>query len=58
MAVRDSEVAAEAMGGINLAKYKVAAFAISAFYAGIAGSLYAHLVKYVSPYDFNMGGFP
>ncbi|HOK70580.1 MAG TPA: branched-chain amino acid ABC transporter permease [Bacillota bacterium] len=54
MAVRDSEVAAEAMG-INLAKYKVAAFAISAFYAGIAGSLYAHLVKYVSPYDFNMG---
>ncbi len=54
MAVRDSEVAAQAMG-INLAKYKVSAFAISAFYAGIAGSLYAHLVKYVSPYDFNMG---
>ncbi|MEA4884198.1 MAG: branched-chain amino acid ABC transporter permease [Clostridia bacterium] len=52
MAVRDSEVAAQAMG-INLSKYKVAAFAISAFYAGMAGSLYAHLVKYVSPFDFS-----
>lgn len=52
MAVRDSEVAAQAMG-VNLAKYKVASFAISAFYAGIAGVLYAHLVKYVSPYDFS-----
>ena len=54
MAVRDSEVAAQAMG-INLAKYKVTAFAVSAFYAGIAGVLHAHLTRYVSPYDFNMG---
>lgn len=53
-AVRDSEVAAQAMG-VNLAKYKTASFAISAFYAGIAGSLYAHLVKFVSPFDFNLG---
>ena len=54
MAVRDSEVAAQAMG-INLAKYKVTAFAVSAFYAGVAGVLHAHLTRYVSPYDFNMG---
>lgn len=54
MAVRDSEVAAQAMG-ISLAKYKTASFAISAFYAGVAGSLYAHLVKFVSPFDFNLG---
>lgn len=54
MAVRDSEVAAQAMG-VNLAKYKTASFAISAFYAGIAGSLYAHLVKFISPFDFNLG---
>ncbi|MGB4337007.1 MAG: branched-chain amino acid ABC transporter permease [Bacillota bacterium] len=53
MAVRDSEVAAQAMG-VNLAKYKVASFSISAFYAGVAGVLYAHLVKYVSPFDFNL----
>lgn len=53
MAVRDSEVAAQAMG-VNLAKYKTASFAISAFYAGVAGSLYAHLVKFISPFDFNL----
>ncbi len=52
MAVRDSEVAAMAMG-VDLAKYKVASFAISALYAGVAGVLYAHLVKYVSPFDFS-----
>ena len=46
-------VAAQAMG-VNLAKYKVASFSISAFYAGVAGVLYAHLVKCVSPFDFNL----
>ncbi len=54
MAVRDSEVAAQAMG-ISLARYKTASFAISAFYAGVAGSMYAHLVRFVSPFDFNLG---
>lgn len=52
VALRDSYIAAEAMG-INTTYYKVLAFAISAFYAGIAGSLYAHLVTYISP---EMGG--
>ncbi len=53
MATRDSEVAAQAMG-ISLPKYKTAAFATSAFYAGVAGSLYGHLVGFISPFDFNL----
>lgn len=48
VAVRDSEVAAEAMG-INIARTKVTAFTISAFYAGIAGGLYLLTVSSVSP---------
>jgi branched-chain amino acid transport system permease protein len=51
IAVRDDEVAAEAMG-INTTKYKVAAFVIGAFFAGIAGGLYAHAIQFLTP-----GGF-
>ncbi|MGE5673224.1 MAG: branched-chain amino acid ABC transporter permease [Mycobacterium leprae] len=54
IALRDSDVAAQAMG-ISLTRYKTLAFAVSAFYAGIAGSLYAHMIRYISPHDFNMG---
>ncbi|HYG60826.1 MAG TPA: branched-chain amino acid ABC transporter permease [Symbiobacteriaceae bacterium] len=54
IALRDSEVAAQAMG-ISLTKYKTMAFAVSAFYAGIGGSLYAHMINYVSPHDFGLG---
>ncbi len=39
-AIRDSETAAQAMG-INLARYKVLAFVISAMYAGVAGAMYS-----------------
>jgi branched-chain amino acid transport system permease protein len=38
MAIRDRDIAAEIMG-ISLFKYKLAAFAVSAFYAGVAGGL-------------------
>lgn len=48
VAMRDSEHAAQAMG-VSLFKYKLAAFAISAFYVGIAGSLYAHFVRFLEP---------
>lgn len=48
IAMRDSEHAARAMG-INPVLYKLIAFSISAFYAGMAGSLYIHLVKYTQP---------
>lgn len=48
IAMRDSEHAAQAMG-ISLFKYKLVAFAMSAFYAGIAGSLYMHLIRFTEP---------
>jgi len=54
IALRDSEVAAQAMG-ISLTRYKTQAFALSAFYAGIGGSLYAHMINYISPHDFGGG---
>jgi branched-chain amino acid transport system permease protein len=50
-AVRDSEVAA-ASSGINLATYKTLAFGISAFYAGVAGSLLAIATTFVNPDTF------
>lgn len=48
IAMRDSESAAQAMG-ISLFNYKLIAFALSAFYVGVAGSLYAHLYRYIEP---------
>jgi branched-chain amino acid transport system permease protein len=48
LAINNNEIAAESFG-INAHVYKMAAFALSAFYAGIAGSLYAHLIGYISP---------
>jgi branched-chain amino acid transport system permease protein len=47
-AVRDSELAA-ASSGVNLARYKTLAFGISAFYAGVAGSLLAIATTFVNP---------
>lgn len=51
LAIRENEVAAEAMG-INSTRYKVLAFTVSAFFAGIAGALYAHEVRFISPESF------
>jgi len=51
IAVRDDEIAAEAMG-INTTKYKVAAFVIGAFFAGVAGGLYAHSIQFLTPSGF------
>jgi branched-chain amino acid transport system permease protein len=53
LALRDSEVAAETMG-INLAKYKVSAFGVSAFYAGVAGSLFANTMKFIGLDNFTL----
>lgn len=52
IAVKDDEIAAEAMG-INSTKFKVTAFIMGAFFAGIAGGLYAHFIQYINPEDFN-----
>ena len=53
VAIRDRDIAAEAMG-IPLAKYKVMAFGISSFYAGIAGCLTAHYQKWIVPGSFDI----
>lgn len=50
-AVRDDEIAAAAMG-IDTTKFKVTAFIIGAFFAGVAGALYAHAVEFISPEGF------
>lgn len=47
-AIREDEIAASAMG-INVSYYKLLAFVISAFFAGLAGSLLAHYLSFVSP---------
>ena len=52
-AIRDSEVAA-ASSGVGLAVHKTFAFAISAFYAGVAGALYAIANTYVNPDTFQV----
>lgn len=51
-AVRDDEIAAAAMG-IDTTRFKVTAFVIGAFFAGVAGGLYAHAVEFISPEGFN-----
>ncbi|GIM44894.1 ABC transporter [Collibacillus ludicampi] len=52
ISVRENEIAAEAMG-INTTKYKVMAFTIGAFFAGIAGALSAHNFYIIQPTSFN-----
>ncbi|MBI3911117.1 MAG: branched-chain amino acid ABC transporter permease [Armatimonadetes bacterium] len=50
MAIREDEVAAQAMG-VNVVRYKVLAFMVGAFFAGIAGGLYAHQQGIITPRD-------
>ena len=52
IAVQDDEVAASA-SGINPTGYKVTAFVIGAFFAGIAGGLFAHHKLFLSPTNFD-----
>jgi branched-chain amino acid transport system permease protein len=51
--IRDDQDSAEATG-INTTKYKLIAFAISGFFAGIAGGFQAHLLMSISPFVFNV----
>lgn len=53
MCIREDEIAAQAMG-INLTKYKMTAFIMSATFAGLAGALYFHRELTVSPGNFNL----
>ena len=51
LSIREDEIASEAMG-INTTFYKVFAFATGAFFAGLAGGLFAHLMGYIAPKNF------
>lgn len=51
IAVREDEIAADAMG-INTTYYKVIAFAIGSFFAGVAGAIYAHNFYIIQPTAF------
>ncbi len=50
VAIREDEVAAEAMG-VDTTGYKVRAFVISSFFAGVAGALFAHFQSIITPGD-------
>ncbi len=50
-AIRDDEVAAEALG-VDTTRYKITAFVFGAFFAGIAGGLFAHYLSYLNPNSF------
>jgi branched-chain amino acid transport system permease protein len=52
-AVRDNEMAADAMT-INTQRTKMIAFLFSAFWAGVAGVLFAHVLRYVNPGTFGL----
>ena len=52
LAIREDETAAEALG-IDCAHYKTSAFVIGAFFAGVAGCLYAHHRQFIHPRDFD-----
>ena len=54
IAVRDNDIAAEVLG-VNIARYKLLAFFIGCFYAGIAGALWAHYTTYLHPSQFHLG---
>ena len=54
MSIRDNRIAAEAVG-INITKYKLMAFAISASLAGVAGVLYAHNLSSLAVTPKNFG---
>jgi branched-chain amino acid transport system permease protein len=50
-AIREDEIAAEA-AGIDTTRYKIQAFALGSFLAGVGGGLYAHFLSYINPSDF------
>jgi branched-chain amino acid transport system permease protein len=54
MAIRDNRIAAESLG-IDITRYKLIAFSISAFFAGIAGVLYAHNLSTLTALPKNFG---
>ncbi len=52
-AIRDDETAADAMT-VNTRRTKITAFLFAAFWAGVAGGLFAHVLRYVNPGTFGL----
>ena len=52
-AIRDRDIAAE-ISGVPLARYKVIAFVVSSFYAGIAGAVLWMFIGFIEPSEFNL----
>jgi branched-chain amino acid transport system permease protein len=52
-AIRVDDALAESLG-ISLMGYKCLSFALACFFAGIAGSFYAHYISFISPYSFEL----
>lgn len=53
LAIRENEMAAECLG-VSLAGTRIMAFALGAFFAGVAGGLWAHLVTAITPTSFSI----
>ena len=53
IAIRDRDIAAELIG-INVFKYKLVSFAISSFYAGVAGGLWCYYMTIINPEAFQL----
>ena len=53
VAIRDDDIAAEVMG-VNLTAFKTLSFAVSAFYAGVAGGLFGFVLGFFDPFTFNL----
>jgi len=51
ISIREDQIASELMG-VNITYYKLFAFVLGAFLAGLAGALYAHYIRYISPDSF------
>jgi len=52
-AIRDTELRCRCVG-IQTTHYKLFAFGVSSFFAGVVGAIYAHYICYISPTDFNI----
>jgi len=52
VAIRDNDIAAEVLG-VNLTRYKLLSFAISSFYTGIHGAMFAMFMGFIDPQMFN-----
>ncbi|WP_258164924.1 branched-chain amino acid ABC transporter permease [Desulfobacca acetoxidans] len=53
LAIREDELAANLVG-VNTPRLKIYAFCLSAFFAGVAGGLYAHLLQFINPRSFSI----